>query len=304
METFRNITIAFMAIGVVGLVIAYSIIYNEMNMARLSMGAFGKKIIEHGPGLSFKWFWFKLQKFAIDTSASVTLTSGGVIKNSYDDFLGGEESEEEDSHDAHGHDAHGHDVHDAHETPTHGDKHKGIKPKVYETSDSVVYVYWAAGFKPLKGFLSNFVNMTPGLGALTASGKIDIAFSDYLATITTDEALSSKKEISKIVGKVFGGDKKISKFEKKYGALVIDPMIFDINLGKKSKDAKESLYASRELEKALKGLRDEVGLTPDKATDAYFVLNKLADKKIITYTDAGTIAKAIGDIASAFFKKP
>lgn len=269
----------FITLGLIGLSLGFILVYNPLNMAQLSMNIFGNifggekiKTKEHHQGFSLKWPWFKLQGKPIDMRSTIIITSGGILMMDWDKFISEKVYEK-------------------------------IAPRIYETSDSVLYGSWAAAIRPLKGELFNFMLKTPQVGALISMAKVDLTISDHVATKNTEEVLHNKKQISKIISKVFKGENIISEMEKSYGIMISDPELFDLNLGKKSQDAAERRFESRKFRESMEDLETQIA-DPDKRSNAIFIANGLVKKNIINIEGLENATKNIADsFASIFTKK-
>ena len=203
--------ITLFILGTIGLFFSLNLVYNPLNVSKLSMNPFTKKVTEHGPGLSWKWFWCSIQGGPIDMRSSIIVTSGGVMIMEWDKFIKEKVFEQ-------------------------------IAPKKYETKDSLLYGTWATAIRPRKGKLLEFVLKTPQVGALMTMSEVDLTISDYLATRKTEEVLSKKKVVSDKLAIIFGGEKSTSPLEDSYGIDINNPKLFDLNLGEKSQKAAENRF--------------------------------------------------------------
>lgn len=265
------IALLFVILGIIGLFVSFNIVYYPLYICQLSMNVFTKKVKEHSKGLSWKWFWCKLQGKPIDMRATIIITSGGILMMDWDKFIAEKVYEK-------------------------------IAPRIYETSDSVLYGSWAASIRPQEGQLANLLLKTPQVGALMSMSKVDLTISDYLAKRSTEEVLGDKKNISKIVSDVFQGENIISPIEKSNGIIISDPRLFDLNYGKRSQDAAEKLLEVKKFRKAMEDLKEEIA-DPDKRSNAIFIANGLITKKIYDIEGLTTATKNIADAFSAIFTK-
>jgi len=250
-------------LGVIALFIGFDITYNELYTSSLSMDVFSKKVREHGPGYSWKMFWWKLQGKQIDMRSTIIITSGGILMMDWDKFITEKVYEK-------------------------------IAPRIYETKDSILYGSWAAAIRPQKGKLVNFLLKTPQVGALISMSEVDLTISDYVATRKTEEVLHDKKNISKMVADVFEGENIITTFESNYGIIISDPKLFDLNLGKKSQDAAERLFESKKFRESMEDLKNEIA-DPDKRTNAILIANGLIKKNVYDIESLGIATKNIAD---------
>ena len=237
-------------VGLVGLLATLFIVYNPLNKAWLSMSVFnGDNIKEHHHGLSWKWPWFLLQGLEIDMRASIIITSGGILVMPWDKFI------------------------------SEG-MYKKIEPQIYETKDGVLYGSWATAISPLAGGLRTFFKKTPQVGALMTLAKINLFVSDLLAKKDTETALGEKGEISKELAGLFLGEHRTSDHEESYGIDISDPMLFDLNYGKRMQDAAEKRFEAKEFRKAMEDMMAKVQTDPDKASDSVLIATGMAKKNI------------------------
>lgn len=259
----------FIFIGAILLFFAFQIVYTPINTAQLSMNIFdGTEIDEHHQGLSWKWFWFKLEGSKINLQSTIIVTSSGILVMEWSEFLSKR-------------------------------MHEKIAPKIYEVKDSILYGSWAAVISPLRGELYNFVLKTPQVGALVVMAEIDLVISDYLATKNASEVLHDKKQISKLMADLFGEGNSVSPMEKTYGIKVSNPRLFDLNLGKKSQGATERLWETKKFLESMKELEEEI-TDPNKRSNAVLLANGLIQKSIHEIDGLKDISEAI---SSAFIKK-
>jgi hypothetical protein len=111
--------------------------------------------------------------------------------------------------------------------------------------------------------------------------EIDITISDYLAKQETKNVLSQKKEVSKLLAKIFGGsnDKISSKHERHYGLIVTNPKLFDLNYGEKSQEAAEKLFVVKKFNESLEVLKQSI--TDEKSlVDAAYIATGMIKKSI------------------------
>jgi hypothetical protein len=263
--------IIFIVLGLIGLFVSFSVVYNPLYISQLSMNIFTRKVREHGSGISLKWFWCSLQGKPIDMRSTIIITSGGILMMDWDKFITEKVYEK-------------------------------IAPRIYETKDSILYGLWAAAIRPQKGKLINFLLKTPQVGALMSMSEVDLTISDYVATRDTEEVLHDKKNISKIVADVFGGEGTITLFEENYGIIISDPKLFNLDLGKKSQDAAERLFEVKKFRESMEDLKHEIA-DPDKRANAILIANGMIKKNVYDIEGLIPATKNIADAFASIFTK-
>lgn len=255
-------------IGLLGFLATFVVVYKKLNTAQLSLNALTSKTREHHQGLSFKVPWATLQKPEISMQSEIIITSGGILIMSWEQFVSQKLYEK-------------------------------IAPRIYETLDSIIYGSWATAIRPRKGSLDLLIRKTPQTASIMVMAEVDIAVSDYLATRETTIVLHDKKAISTMLANVFGGDDEEAKspIEDAYGIVVSNPRLFGLNLGKKSQDAAEDVFAAQKLSAALAEVKTGAGNDAEKAVNAFLMYSGKGVQKHI-YNVEGLQA-----IAEAFFRR-
>lgn len=275
METMGTFAICIIIAGLVGLLLSTILVYKRLNLAQLSMNVFGGGIIEHHQGLSIKPPWFTLQQPEITMNAEIVVTSGGIQLVSWESFMAGKMYEK-------------------------------IATRAYETMDSVVFGAWATAIRPRRGGLEQFVKKTPGTAAIMVMAEIDIALSDRIANMETENVLSNKKALGELVARVFGGndEEADSPVEHVYGVIVSNPKLFDLDLGKRSQDAKEKLFEAKKFRQAIGEMMTDGGITdPEKAADVVLTATGVAKKQIFQVEGLEGALKSVAGAAEAFFRR-
>lgn len=266
-----TLAIVLVVLGILGFVASFMVVYKPAFVAQLSMSALTGAVKEHHSGISFKVPWATMQGSDISMKSEVIVTSGGILVMDWEDFISQKVYER-------------------------------IAPRIYETADSVLYGSWATAIRPQEGHLAQMMKKTPQVAALMAMAEVDLTVSDYLATQLTAKVLHEKKDISKIVATVFGGDadNASSEFEREYGVVVSNPQLFDLNYGKKSQDAAEDVFAAKKFKEGLEQIKSEMANDPEKAVNALLMyLGKGVQKHI--YNIEG-LEGAVKSVAEAFVR--
>lgn len=275
--------ITLIILGILGLILSFSLVNKKLYAAQLSLNQFNGKTKEHRAGLSWKWFWSKLQAPEVDMRASIIITSGGILLMSWEEFMQKE-------------------------------LYKKIAPRIYETNDSILYGSWATAIRCAPGFVQTFLLQTPQVGALMTMSEIDLTISDYLAKQGTEEVLSQKKKVSRLLAKTFGGvnDDISSDHERHYGLIVTNPKLFDLNYGEKSQEAAEKLFVVKKFNDSLKELKDSI--TDEKSrTDAAYIatgmvkksINENLNHNVVEIAGLENMIKNVGDnLVTYFTTKP
>lgn len=261
-------------LGLITLFVGFNITYNQLYTSSLSMDVFFKKVREHGPGYSWKMFWWKLQGELIDMRSKVIITSGGILLMNWETFI-----------------ENGWD--------------KKIPSKAYETTDGILYGTWAAPIRPARGYLQTFLLKTPGVGALMTMSFVNLQLSDLLAKKDTAFVLQNKADIGNTVGQFFGGDDEepSSSHEKRYGIVIGNPQLFNLDFGEKSQAAVEKYYEVKEFNKSMIELEDQI-TDPEKRSNTINIVNGIVKKNIYDIEGLVPAVKTLSDaLISVFTKK-
>jgi len=269
------IVVILIVLGLVSLILGIMMVSKPMNKAQLSMNPFGGKTKEHHQGFSLKKSIFSsLQGTEIDMTGNIIITSGGILAMNWDDFIKNKVYAE-------------------------------IPTRAYETkSKTPVYGSWAAAFKPLKGYLDNFITKTPQVAAIMAMADIDIYISDLIAREEIENVIGKKLVISQKLAKdIFGGEDKLSPFEKSYGVDMFNPRLFDLNLGKRSLEATEKLFESKKFKESVSNMMKDNKMTEEQAINATLAATGMAKKTLFGLEGVPGAIEKLADVAKVFFEK-